>query len=58
MQPSTTCRWTLLSAYVLLNLALSGVVPGCGYLAAGTAGAVVGHEIAKEQEEAEEEDED
>jgi hypothetical protein len=40
-------RLTLLLA-ILSLLVLQG---GCGYLAAGTVGAVIGHEVAKDSEE-------
>jgi hypothetical protein len=43
-------RWTLLLLVLLSPLAQSG----CGYLAAGAAGAAVGHEVAEEEAEDEE----
>jgi hypothetical protein len=42
------------SMWLALLLLGSVVQSGCGYLAAGAAGAAVGHEIAEEDEEDEE----
>lgn len=39
--------WALLIAYALAVVSLSG----CGYVAAGAAGAVVGHEVAEDDED-------
>jgi hypothetical protein len=49
-QSSPLKRWTLLLLVLLSPLAQSG----CGYLAAGAAGAAVGHEVAEEEAEDEE----
>lgn len=44
---SISAPWTLLLLVVLSPLAQTG----CGYVAAGAAGAVVGHEVAEEEAE-------
>jgi len=50
---------SLCKGWLLLSLVLLGLVPsGCGYVAAGAAGAVVGHEVAEEEAEDEEEEEE
>jgi ribosomal protein L12E/L44/L45/RPP1/RPP2 len=55
MTPSSLFnRWMLLLLVLLGPLAPSG----CGYVAAGAAGAAVGHEIAEEEAEEEEEEEE
>ena len=44
---------------LLLLVLLGPLAPsGCGYVAAGAAGAVVGHEVAEEEAEDEEEEEE
>ena len=52
-QPSLWKHWMFL-LLVLLGLAQTG----CGYVAAGAAGAVVGHEVAEEEEEDDDDDDD
>lgn len=49
---SISAPWTLLFLVVLAPLAQTG----CGYVAAGAAGAVVGHEVAEEEAEDEAEE--
>ena len=46
--------WLLFILFLLGPLAQSG----CGYVAAGAAGAVVGHEVAEDEAEDEEEEEE
>ena len=53
-QLSLCTRWPLLLLVLLGPLAQSG----CGYVAAGAAGAVVGHEVAEDEAEEEEEEEE
>ncbi len=44
-------KWLLLA----LTLGTSALLSGCGYVAAGAAGAVIGREVAEDREEEDEE---
>jgi hypothetical protein len=50
-------KCTVLERWLLILLLAQAPIlqAGCGYLAAGAAGAAVGHEIAEEEEEDDEE---
>lgn len=47
MNRSAIPRWLLIMLFLLPALAQSG----CGYLAAGAAGAAIGHEVAEEDDD-------